>query len=67
MTDNKEKAYIGETSNSLPTRMEDHLEAFSQAMRLGRRQEAARREGGRERGRERGRTRTPAHEWQTTS
>jgi hypothetical protein len=38
VTDTQEKAYIGETSNSLPTRIEDHLEAYSQAMRPGRRQ-----------------------------
>ena len=35
VTDTQEKAYIGKTSNSLPTRIEDHLEACSQAMRPG--------------------------------
>ena len=35
VNNNQEKAYIGETSKSLPTRIEDHLEACSQAMRPG--------------------------------
>ena len=54
VTDTKEKAYIGETSNTLPTRTETHLEVYSQAMRPGRRQGGNPRRQGEEREEEEG-------------
>ena len=54
VTNTTEKAYIGETSNSLPTRAKSHLQVYSQAMRPGRRQGGNPRRQGEEREEEEG-------------